>query len=147
MSEGYTVRLLTSDALTPACILQLADLHAQLVSNERAAPTRVDWQRIVAAHEVCVAVTPMGDIVGFVCLVAMDLPQGRRFLLEAFVVHERHRRRGVGTLLLREVRARVRALGGVELRWTGRRTRQAAMAFYEASGARVVEMEVWSIEV
>lgn len=57
--------------------------------------------------------------------------------LEDLFVREPARRRGLGSRLLREVAGKARELGCARVEWTVQHANEAAIRFYEASGATI----------
>jgi ribosomal protein S18 acetylase RimI-like enzyme len=131
------------------------ELHAGLAPQYfRSAPrAEVDWQRVLADPTAAVFVAAGGSgaaggsatgLLGLLSIRVYDTPADptmvprRRGHIETLVVETCHRRRGIGRRLLEQAADWARAQGAVELvltTWTGN---QAADAFYERLGYRVL---------
>jgi len=128
---------------------EVEELHAAIAPDYFRSATRAedDWLRLIdEAHAaVFVAETPpAGEIAGVLVARIYDTPADpamvprRRSHVETLVVASRHRRRGIGRLLMGESTAWARAQGAIEVVLTTWAGNQEAEAFYERLGYRVL---------
>jgi ribosomal protein S18 acetylase RimI-like enzyme len=129
---------------------EVDDLHAALApSFFRSAPrVELEWQRLLsdpnAVAVVAVEQSLAGPLVGMVSARVYDTPAEpamlprRRAHVETLVVAARCRRRGIGRRLLVAAGDWARARGAVEIVLTAWEGNEAADAFYQRLGYRVL---------
>jgi len=133
-----------------ALLREVDELHAALApSFFRSAPrAELEWRRLLAdpnaLAEVAVEASPAAPLVGMVSARVYDTPAEpsmlprRRAHVETLVVAARCRRRGIGRRLLSSAGEWARARGAVEIVLTTWEGNDAADAFYERLGYRVL---------
>jgi ribosomal protein S18 acetylase RimI-like enzyme len=147
---------------------EVEDLHATIAPDyfRTAARGQDDWLRLIEEAHTAVFVaeavaaepsagaraelalqrreSPTTEVVGVLVARVYDTPMDptmvprRRSHVETLVVGARHRRRGIGRLLMSESTAWARAQGAVEVVLTTWAGNEAADAFYERLGYRVL---------
>ncbi|HXJ23665.1 MAG TPA: GNAT family N-acetyltransferase [Polyangia bacterium] len=133
-----------------ALLREVDDLHAALApSFFRSGPrAELEWRRLLsdpnAVAVVAVEQNPAGPLVGMVAARVYDTPAEpamlprRRAHVETLVVAARCRRRGIGRRLLIAAGDWARARGAVEIVLTAWEGNEAADAFYQRLGYRVL---------
>jgi ribosomal protein S18 acetylase RimI-like enzyme len=128
---------------------EIDELHATIAPDyfRRTARTEPEWLRLIDDPYAAVFVAellPAGEVAGVLIARVYDTPADpamvprRRGHVETLVVTARHRRRGIGRLLMAESAAWARAEGAVELVLTTWAGNQDADAFYERLGYRLL---------
>lgn len=115
----------------------LVGLLGQLGHPVAAGDVRATLTRMLAAPDVAVLVSELaGEIVGLATLHVFDLINRTRphCRLTALVVDARHRRRGIGAALVKEVEGIARERDCFRLELTTRIGRPGALEFYTALG-------------
>jgi len=133
-----------------ALLREVDELHAALApSFFRSAPrAELEWRRLLADANgvavVAVETTPAVPVVGMVAARIYDTPAEpamlprRRAHVETLVVAARCRRRGIGRRLLAMAGDWARARGAIEIVLTTWAGNEAADAFYQRLGYRVL---------
>ncbi|HSS37218.1 MAG TPA: GNAT family N-acetyltransferase, partial [Polyangia bacterium] len=130
-----------------ALLHEIDELHAGLApSFFRSAPrAELEWRRLVVdVHAAAIVAVEASTLLGLVAVRVYDTPPEplmhprRRGHVETLVVAARHRRRGIGSRLLAGASAWARARGAAEMVLTTWSGNQAADAFYERHGYRVL---------
>ncbi|HST18569.1 MAG TPA: GNAT family N-acetyltransferase [Gaiellaceae bacterium] len=121
----------------------LARLVPQLTAG-RVPPTRAEVEELLAQPgvELLVAIDD-GRVVGMLTLVVYRIPSGVKGRIEAVVVDEAARGRGVGEALTREALDRAVAAGARRVELTSRPAREAANRLYPRLGFELVETNVY----
>jgi ribosomal protein S18 acetylase RimI-like enzyme len=134
---------------TRALLREIDELHAILApSFFRAVPrAELEWRRLLAdAHAASLVASeaPSGDLAGLVVVRIYDTPADaamqprRRGHVETLVVTAPRRRLGIGRRLLEAASEWARGQGAVEMVLTTWDGNQAADAFYQRLGYRVL---------
>ena len=132
-----------------ALLREIDELHAALApSFFRSAPrAEMDWRRLLAYAHAAVFVSAeatLHPVVGLIVVRLYDTPAEqymqprRRGHVETVVVTARRRRRGIGRRLLEAASDWARRQGAVEMVLTTWAGNEAADAFYERLGYRVL---------
>ncbi|HVV17357.1 MAG TPA: GNAT family N-acetyltransferase [Polyangia bacterium] len=136
-----------------ALLREIDELHAGLApSFFRSAPrAEIEWRRLLAdAHAAAVVAVEQSVVLGLAAVRVYDTPPEplmhprRRGHVETLVVAARHRRRGTGSRLLAGASEWARGRGATEMvltTWTGN---DAADAFYERHGYRVLSRVLYA---
>ena len=124
-------------------VADVARLLPQL-SPGRTPPTRKELDELLAQPgvELLTAVDD-GRVVGMLTLVVYRMPSGIKARIEAVVVDESVRGRGVGELLTREAMSRAVAAGAQRVELTSRPAREAANRLYPRLGFERQETNVY----
>jgi ribosomal protein S18 acetylase RimI-like enzyme len=134
---------------------QVEELHAKIAPDYFRSATRgeTEWLRLINEAHAAVFIAESdgpgrgasaGEIAGVLVARIYDTPVDpamvprRRSHVETLVVGARHRRRGIGRLLMEESTAWARAQGATEVVLTTWAGNQEAEAFYERLGYRVL---------
>jgi ribosomal protein S18 acetylase RimI-like enzyme len=131
---------------------EIDELHATIAPDyfRNSARSEPDWLRLIDDPYAAVFVAelapaaPDDRIVGVLVARVYDTPADpamvprRRGHIETLVVAARHRRRGIGRLLMAESTAWARAEGAIEIVLTTWAGNQEAEAFYERLGYRLL---------
>ncbi len=137
--------VLYSDAITEQWAADISALVSEL-SGRPVHLSMTELRRMSATHIMCV-VEHCEHLVGLACLVVMDLPQGKRFLIETVVVHPQHRRAGIGRSLVAALIKQAGQVGQGQLSLTCNPTRIAAQALYRELGFLTADTTVLRIPV
>lgn len=130
-----------------ALLREVDELHAALApSFFRTAPrAELEWRRLLSDPNALAAVAvEQGGVVGMVAARVYDTPAEpsmlprRRAHVETLVVAARCRRRGIGRRLLASASDWARARGAVEIVLTTWAGNDAADAFYQRLGYRIL---------
>ena len=128
---------------------EIDELHATIAPDyfRNTARGEGDWRRLIDDAYAAVFVAellPAGEIAGVLVARVYDTPADpamvprRRGHIETLVVGARHRRRGIGRMLMAESTAWARAEGAIEVVLTTWAGNQEAEAFYERLGYRLL---------
>ena len=124
-------------------VAAVARLLPQL-SPGRATPTREQLDELLAQPNVELLTAIDDDrVVGMLTLVVYRMPSGIKARIEAVVVDESARGRGVGELLTREAMSRAVAAGAQRVELTSRPAREAANRLYPRLGFELQETNVY----
>jgi ribosomal protein S18 acetylase RimI-like enzyme len=124
-------------------VADVARLLPQL-STGRPAPTREQLDELLAQPGVeLLAAIDAGRVVGILTLVVYRIPSGVKARIEAVVVDESARGRGVGEALTREALSRAVAAGAERVELTSRPVREAANRLYPRLGFERLETNVY----
>jgi ribosomal protein S18 acetylase RimI-like enzyme len=116
------------DELVDAC----ARLFPQLSSSPP--PTREDLAALIASPGAFLLLARDPQIIGTLTLTLYRVPTGLHALINAVVVDEVARGRGVGEALNREAIRRAQEAGAARVQLTSRNTREAAHRLYRKIG-------------
>jgi len=121
----------------------LARLVPQL-SPGRTPPTRAELEALLAQPGVeLLAAIDDGRIVGMLTLVVYRIPSGVKARIEAVVVDEAARGRGVGEALTRDALDRAVSAGAQRVELTSRPARETANRLYPRLGFERLETNVY----
>ena len=124
-------------------VADVARLLPQL-SPGRFPPTRDELSALLAQPGVeLIAALDAGRVLGMLTLVVYRIPSGVKARIEAVVVDESARGRGVGELLTREAMSRAVAAGAHRVELTSRPAREAANRLYPRLGFERQETNVY----
>jgi len=124
-------------------VADVARLLPQL-SPGRIPPTRDELSALLAQPGVeLIAALDAGRVLGMLTLVVYRIPSGVKARIEAVVVDESARGRGVGELLTREAMSRAVAAGAHRVELTSRPAREAANRLYPRLGFERQETNVY----
>jgi len=124
-------------------VSDVARLLPQL-SPGRVPPTRAQLDELLAQPGVeLLAAVDDGQLLGMLTLVVYRIPSGVKARIEAVVVDESARGRGVGEALTREAMGRAVAAGAQRVELTSRPAREAANRLYPRLGFERIETNVY----
>jgi ribosomal protein S18 acetylase RimI-like enzyme len=107
-------------------------------------PTRPQLDELLAQPGVeLLAAVDDGQLLGMLTLVVYRIPSGVKARIEAVVVDESARGRGVGEALTREAIGRAVAAGAQRVELTSRPAREAANRLYPRLGFERIETNVY----
>lgn len=127
---------------------------SELLSQLRGTPSTVsaeDILEIISWHKLFVARVrdeqrrSSVSGVGMCCVVEQILPQGKRALLESFVVNSSYRNLGTGGLMLDAVTDDLKKNGFPVLNLTCNNSRDAALSFYQDYGFKLADTNVFRL--
>jgi ribosomal protein S18 acetylase RimI-like enzyme len=126
-----------------ALVDDLARLLPQL-SPDRVPPTRAELEELLAQPGVeLFAAIEDGRVLGMLTLVVYRIPSGIKARIEAVVVDETARGRGVGEALTRDALERAVTAGARRVELTSRPAREAANRLYPRLGFERLETNVY----
>ena len=129
--------------VTDEVVQAFARLVPQL-SPGRVPPTRDELSALLAQPGVeLLAALDDGRVLGMLTLVVYRIPSGVKARIEAVVVDESARGRGVGELLTREAMSRAVAAGAQRVELTSRPARETANRLYPRLGFERQETNVY----
>ena len=119
-------------AVDDEIVAAFARLYPQLSSAP--VPTREDLAALVASPGAYLLLARDPDIIGTLTLTLYRVPAGLHALINAVIVDEAARGRGVGEALTREAIRRAREAGAARVQLTSRNGRDAAHRLYRKLG-------------
>jgi ribosomal protein S18 acetylase RimI-like enzyme len=120
-----------------------ARLYPQLSSS--APPTRADLEALIASPESFLLIARDPGIVGTLTLTLFRVPIGLQAQINAVVVDEAARGRGIGEALTRDAIHRARAAGATRIQLTSRNGRATAHRLYRRLGFELAATTVFRL--
>ena len=119
-------------AVDDELVAAFAQLYPQLSTSQP--PTRDDLAALVASPGAFLLMARDPHIVGTLTLTLYRVPSGLHALINAVIVDEAARGRGVGEALTRDAIRRARDAGAARVQLTSRNGREAAHRLYRRLG-------------
>lgn len=130
-------------AVDDELVAAFAQLFPQLSASTP--PTRDNLAALIASPGSFLLIARDPDIVGTLTLTLFRVPTGVRAQIDAVVVDQAARGRGIGEALTREAIQRARAAGANRIQLTSRNGREAAHRLYHRIGFELTPTTVFRL--